>query len=1746
LAGQSAGSITEQFDLFLRSFKSPDGTYKYISRIDRMIADGQTSVVVDYEDLLSFDEPLATELRENPDRVLKLFKDAALQVVRTENVSYAESIERELRVRVAGVTDKLPLRGVSAKHLDKLVSINGMVVRTSEIKPRALIAAFICPKEHVTFIEQETNSLKKPDRCADCTETKEFKLDTKLSRFTDYQVLRLQELPEELPPGQLPQSIDAELLGDLVNKARPGDRIIITGIVRAEPESGFGAGRQTTFRTSLDANYVDVRGKELEQIQITPEDEAAIRRIAESPRGYDDLIRSISPSIFGMEPEKEAALLLAAGAPQRVLPDGTVIRGDENMLLVGDPGCLVFDERVTLGNGAIVKIGKIGNSHLQKIELPVLTGESRGENARASTFHLYRNQPVMEIITESGRSIKGTYNHPVLVATKLRHRTRTSWKRLDRVQVGDLVRVVTRIPSSIEELVPTGFACGTGKSMQHGHALPEFYSPALAGVAGYVIGNGTLEKPDRLEIIVPGGSEDVLRKLTSNMKRLFKLSKGEVLVKRVEGHPYTKITVEVRSDIVEVAFRFLLERRVPDEILASGNKVVARFLRFLFEAIADVDIEEKGVVLRIGNIELLRDVQILLLRFGISSNVNADELVIGGTRNLDRFRRRIGFVSESKRSRFLKFISRFWDDRNEPRRRFERVVRIVKRGERADVYDIEVPEGHRFVANGIVVHNTGKSELLKYISRLAPRGLYTSGRGSTSAGLCVSPESFVVTPTGLRTIGDLVERNLANDEKRLEGGEVVALHPQTSEVVSPALKEVQILVGENAGLVSTGLLKPEALVYGHAKQYYRLQAERLVRVRTRLGRELAITPETKLGFYRPADGCLYWKRGSEIRPGDRPLIARYIPGAELPFSLERFFRDEDEVELKKQVELLRILKPALRGAEKNPLVNDDATAVFGHRKRKMSYKELKSAWKGCGLEDFAEPWACVKKVRYNTGKTRRVFEVPSEPDSLLYLSGLVCNSWFEKERLEASDERFLIRTKDAEECGRYRLMFKESFGLEPGTKLTRPREFLIDIPGSLAKRLLSVITGGKQSNDELELDGGIVSAPEHQLGSFLRGLYDGGAEISFGGGIEYSAPNRTFARQLILALQRFGIVSELRAASDSSEENAKPKVRIRDRTSLSTFAEKIGFSSPKKREKLTRLIESGMNRDMQEYVMVGPNFIVDEIESVTEEEGSTVYDLTIEGGHSFMAEGFLVHNTAAVVKDKSGLMMLEAGAVVLADLGIACIDEFDKMRPEDRSVLHEVMEQQSYHPSTKVRLASGQRISIGEFVEEKFRNFPLNVVEGIRCQILPLQSGEEVLTYDFSSLKEVVVKIDRVSRHEAPNRFVRIKYNNGIDIIVTPEHPVFVFRNGRVSTVPAERVIRGELAPCLASPQAGPKAYRLRAITVSIEHKEGGFLGSDLVDRVDEAGDSLGLVEVQDIEIVRNDGPLRTDWVYDITVEPFHNFVSDDLILHNTVSVAKGGIVATLNARTSIVAAANPVLGRYDAYKNIYENVNLPIPLLSRFDIIFIEKDMPDRQVDERLASHILQTHRSRQFVTPPPIDFELLRKYIVYCKKIEPVLTAEAESKLLEFYLEMRTMGAQDNMIAVTPRQLESMIRLATSRARVLLRDRVLEEDALAAIALIRRMLGTVGVDVKSGKVDSGVLAGRSSTERNLMEQAMSIFKELQGPDRVAVSLEKFIEALMKTGKYAKVEDARKMINSLYKLGQIYEVRPNHYSRIS
>ncbi|MGN6629235.1 MAG: minichromosome maintenance protein MCM [Candidatus Nitrosocosmicus sp.] len=268
-----------------------------------------------------------------------------------------------------------------------------------------------------------------------------------------------------------------------------------------------------------------------------------------------------------------------------------------------------------------------------------------------------------------------------------------------------------------------------------------------------------------------------------------------------------------------------------------------------------------------------------------------------------------------------------------------------------------------------------------------------------------------------------------------------------------------------------------------------------------------------------------------------------------------------------------------------------------------------------------------------------------------------------------------------------------------------------------------------------------------------------------------------------------------------------------------------------------------------------------------------------------------------------------------------------------------------------------------------------------------------------------------------------------------------------------------------------------------------------------------------------------------------------EVMEQQTCSVAKGGIVATLNARTSILSAANPMYGKYDPYKNITENVNLPIPLLTRFDIIYVIRDIPEKDKDSRIASHILDIHKDVRKTSQTAINIDLLSKYLAFAKQMaEPDLTREAVYVIRDYYMKMRNVDS-DSMITVTPRQLEGLIRLSTARARLLLKDKVEKEDAERSIFLVQRMLETAGVDVNTGKVDLGVLHGKPFSEISKLKLFMEIFSSISGEDKNDVEENTFITELAKTGKFTEA-DAKSFIKKAMNDGQIYERKPGFYSK--
>ncbi len=266
----------------------------------------------------------------------------------------------------------------------------------------------------------------------------------------------------------------------------------------------------------------------------------------------------------------------------------------------------------------------------------------------------------------------------------------------------------------------------------------------------------------------------------------------------------------------------------------------------------------------------------------------------------------------------------------------------------------------------------------------------------------------------------------------------------------------------------------------------------------------------------------------------------------------------------------------------------------------------------------------------------------------------------------------------------------------------------------------------------------------------------------------------------------------------------------------------------------------------------------------------------------------------------------------------------------------------------------------------------------------------------------------------------------------------------------------------------------------------------------------------------------------------------------HTVSVAKGGIVATLNARTAILAAANPSLGRYDAYKTVTENINLPVTILSRFDLIFVLKDVPEKELDEKMSTHILETHKKGTVFLQTPVPSEILRKYISYAKNIRPALTDGALKRLQEFYLEMRsvTEKVENSPIAITARQLESLIRLAEARARIALRKEVTPEDAEAAIAIMNRSLEEVGIDLSTHMRDIDIIM--TGKPKSVQEKLRVILSEIIDLSKETGMVEKAYLLQQLSGKHRiETVESQKLIGRMIRDGTIYEPRPDFLKKV-
>jgi replicative DNA helicase Mcm len=288
------------------------------------------SFFVDFRKIDRFNMEIAQQLLSEPDIILYAFREALRNKTGKEKVY----------IRITNNPNRIKVGEIRHEHIGSMVSVDGLVLKTTEVRPKLVTAAFQCPScMHIIHIDQiNPKRLLEPLNCESCRKkVTKFILLPDSSEFTDSQKIRIQESLEELRGGDMPATKDVELESDLAGVVSPGDRISINGILRVEIKT-TSMGKSSVFDAFIEANSIDVIDRVFDEIKITDDDEHEILTMSRHPAIYEKLVSNIAPSIYGLKEIKEALMLqLFSGVPKNMF-DGTTIRGDIHILLVGDPG----------------------------------------------------------------------------------------------------------------------------------------------------------------------------------------------------------------------------------------------------------------------------------------------------------------------------------------------------------------------------------------------------------------------------------------------------------------------------------------------------------------------------------------------------------------------------------------------------------------------------------------------------------------------------------------------------------------------------------------------------------------------------------------------------------------------------------------------------------------------------------------------------------------------------------------------------------------------------------------------------------------------------------------------------------------------------------------------------------------------------------------------------------------------------------------------------------------------------------------------------------------------------------------------------------------------------------------------------------------------------------------------------------------------------------------------------------------
>ncbi|XP_062094479.1 DNA replication licensing factor MCM3 [Humulus lupulus] len=314
----------------------------YMDEIKAMINHKRRRLVVNISDLHAFGD-FGPRILRNPNEYMQAFCDAATEVANKIDPKYLKQ-EEQVNVGFEGpfVSRRVTPRDLLSEFIGSMVCVEGIVTKCSLVRPKVVKSVHFCPTTG-SFTNREyrdiTSNMGLPTGTVYPTRDDNGNLlvtEYGLCKYKDHQTLSMQEVPENSAPGQLPRTVDVIVEDDLVDSCKPGDRVSIVGIYKALPGKSKGS-VNGVFRTVLIANNVSLLNKEANAPIYSPEDLKNIKKIAEREDTFDLLGNSLAPSIYGHSWIKKAVILLMLSGVEKNLKNGTHLRGDINMMMVGDP-----------------------------------------------------------------------------------------------------------------------------------------------------------------------------------------------------------------------------------------------------------------------------------------------------------------------------------------------------------------------------------------------------------------------------------------------------------------------------------------------------------------------------------------------------------------------------------------------------------------------------------------------------------------------------------------------------------------------------------------------------------------------------------------------------------------------------------------------------------------------------------------------------------------------------------------------------------------------------------------------------------------------------------------------------------------------------------------------------------------------------------------------------------------------------------------------------------------------------------------------------------------------------------------------------------------------------------------------------------------------------------------------------------------------------------------------------------------